>query len=163
MNQSDKSDDLEESNDDQNLNETEEIEEILSTNDDFQKLSDESKKDIVKKLVVSQHMHAGPIPDPETLFRYNEIIPNGADRIMSMAENQQKHRLDIEKRVVRSNNVQSYLGQIFGFLIGLGALGAAVYMTLHDKPWPGGVLGLGAIAGLVSVFVIGKKMQAGED
>jgi hypothetical protein len=37
------------------------------------------------------------------------------------------------------------------------------YLTLNDKPWPGGVLGVAAITGLVSVFVIGKKMQSKDE
>lgn len=35
----------------------------------------------------SEVRHTGPIPDPETLERYDSIIPNGAERIMVMAEN----------------------------------------------------------------------------
>lgn len=37
--------------------------------------------------------HAGPLPDPETLRRYAEIILDGAERIMRMAEKEQEGRL----------------------------------------------------------------------
>jgi uncharacterized membrane protein len=30
--------------------------------------------------------HRGPIPDPETLKKYNEVLPGAADRIFAMAE-----------------------------------------------------------------------------
>ena len=30
--------------------------------------------------------HSGPLPSPETLRQYNDIVPDGAERIMAMAE-----------------------------------------------------------------------------
>jgi uncharacterized membrane protein len=36
--------------------------------------------------------HTGPLPAPETYREYAEIIPDGANRIMSMAEAEQAHR-----------------------------------------------------------------------
>ena len=43
---------------------------------------------------------SGPIPPPALLQKYNEIIPNGAERILAMAEKQSAHREYLEKRVV---------------------------------------------------------------
>src|SRR5206468_1881503 len=47
-------------------------------------------------------MRRGPLPDPGELAAYNQIIPNGADRIMKMAEEQSAHRIGLEKTVVGS-------------------------------------------------------------
>src|SRR5690242_17849317 len=54
-------------------------------------------------LQVTQTMvmhHQGPLPDPEALARYGEIIPDGANRIMKMAEEQAKHRIQLESSVI---------------------------------------------------------------
>ena len=44
----------------------------------------------------------GPLPPPELLERYNQIVPNGADRIVAMAESlalATKSELEIESRL----------------------------------------------------------------
>ena len=41
---------------------------------------------------------SGPIPSAEELSKYNKIEPELVNRIVSMAENQQNHRLNSEKR-----------------------------------------------------------------
>ena len=37
-------------------------------------------------IVQQQKIHSGPLPAPEDIELYNKSIPNGADRIMKMAE-----------------------------------------------------------------------------
>ncbi|PJG85725.1 DUF2335 domain-containing protein [Conservatibacter flavescens] len=41
--------------------------------------------------------HSGPLPMADDMRKYNEVIPNGADRIMKLAENEQKNRYAIPK------------------------------------------------------------------
>jgi Predicted membrane protein len=42
--------------------------------------------------------HSGPLPPPEMLREYEKIVPNAAERFLSLVENEQKHRH--EKEVV---------------------------------------------------------------
>lgn len=42
----------------------------------------------------------GPLPPPDILEAYDKVVPNGADRIMSLAERQSQHRQDMEARVI---------------------------------------------------------------
>jgi uncharacterized membrane protein len=42
----------------------------------------------------------GPLPPPDVLERYNLVVPNGAERIMAMAESQVHHRQKLESIVV---------------------------------------------------------------
>lgn len=107
--------------------------------------------------------HSGPLPDPESLARYNEIIPNGADRIMKMAENQQNHRMSVDKQLVKGNNNQITRGQWFGFLLALFFLGAGVYLTLLGHESVGKVIFGTTVIGLASIFVIGKLSKRKDD
>jgi len=107
--------------------------------------------------------HSGPLPRPEDLEKYNGIIPNGADRIMSMAEKQSQHRLEIEKSVIAANNRESGTGQWMGFILGVLCLSASVFLGLNGQPWLGGILGGSTIIGLATVFVLGKKAQHSND
>ncbi len=60
------------------------------------------------QLVISQK--GGPLPDPEILKKYNDAVPDGAERIFKMAERDQKH-------IHRNQNagfVLAFLGEILG-------------------------------------------------
>ena len=46
---------------------------------------------------------SGPIPSAEELSKYNKIEPELVNRIVSMAENQQNHRLNSEKKTIYKN------------------------------------------------------------
>lgn len=120
---------------------------------------DDSKKEKVLALVSRTMIHSGPIPHPETLQQYNDIIPEGAERIMRMAENQQAHRIEMEKTVIRRQSFQSLLGQIFGFLIGILGISWGGYLALHGREWTGVTIAGGTVISLVSVFVIGKRKK----
>lgn len=124
----------------------------------FDGIPREKKQRIVQSIAILK-THIGPLPDPDTLEQYSAIIDNGAERIMVMAEKQQDHRISLEKRVVWNQIIQSYLGQVFAFFIGLAALGAATYCIINGQPWAGGIIGVGGIVGLVKAFIEGRSTQ----
>lgn len=103
--------------------------------------------------------HSGPLPAPETLSQYNDIIPNGAERIMMMAESQSEHRKSLEKTVIASQTKQSERGQLIAGILALILIGAgiAAFSTGHDGV-AGTIFGV-TVIGLVTVFVIGKSDQ----
>lgn len=108
---------------------------------------------------VSTH-HSGPIPSPETIMEYDNIIPNGAERIMLMAEKQSIHRQNMESDMIKSKNKQSERGQVFAFILSIILIGAGVasFMTGHDGV-SGTIFGV-TIVGLVTVFILGKTSQS---
>ncbi|MBZ0242901.1 MAG: DUF2335 domain-containing protein [Bacteroidales bacterium] len=110
-------------------------------------------------ISIQHKSHSGPLPDADTLIKYNSIIPNGADRIMKMAENQQAHRIKLESKVIASQSSQSNLGQLFGLIIGLVGIGCGTFLAATGEPTVGGIIAGGTVISLVSVFVIGKSIQ----
>lgn len=76
----------------------------------------------VQSLIV-QRLHTGPIPSPDDIARYNQHIPDGANRIMAMAEKAQDNGYKVK---VKELTMQSK-GQLFAFgsvvfFIALGSL-----------------------------------------
>lgn len=127
----------------------------------FEGIPKQKKQQIIRSLVVTlQKSHSGPLPSPETLAGYSSLIPNGADRIMQMAEKQQEHRMQMEKSVIKSQMAQSNIGQFLAFFIGLAALGASTYCIVTGHEWSGSILGLGGLTSLVTAFIKGKSEQA---
>lgn len=100
---------------------------------------------------------SGPLPHPEILEGYERVLPGSADRILSMAENEGEHRRTIEKTIVKTDIIRSYLGLGSGFIIALVGLGGSIYLGINDKPWASGIMGAGTVTGLVTVFVVGEK------
>jgi len=118
---------------------------------------------VVRAVSIRQSSHQGILPRPEDMERYNAIIPNGAERLMKMAENQSDHRMVMEKDYMNANNSDSKRGQIFGFFLALVCICAAVYLGMNNQPWLGGILGGSTILGLVIVFVLGQQPNSSTD
>ena len=145
--------------------ELQEIEEdLISLNPEiFKGVNPKKKMELLRSfsMISIQHKsHSGPLPDAETLIQYDSVITNGADRIMAMAENQQSHRMKIEYNLVSSQSSQSKLGQIFGLIIGLVGIGCGTFLAATGSTTVGGIIAGGTVVSLVSVFVIGKKLQS---
>jgi uncharacterized membrane protein len=114
----------------------------------------EEKKELLASLVIEKTTHirsvrSAPLPEPSELAAYNQIIPNGADRIMKMAEAQTAHRIEIEKTVIYSQKNQAFRGQVFGLIVGLGGLSLATFAAMNGHDWFGGVIGSGTLVSLV--------------
>jgi uncharacterized membrane protein len=102
---------------------------------------------------------SGPLPPPEVLGDYNEILQDGAERIMKMAEHQSGHRIEQEKHAIKEELKQSGRGQIFGFILAIIGMAIAFGLALLDHDTVAGIFGTTTIVGLVTIFVIGKKKQ----
>lgn len=135
--------------------------EVISANPSLKSIKPKQRQEILQTImqVVSVKTHSGPLPDVETLQGYNEIIPNGAERIMQQVEKQSEHRRDMERKVISSNNLQSFIGQFFGLLIAGGVLYASYELTMNGHDTVGGILGGTTLVSLVGIFVYGKKKQ----
>ena len=105
---------------------------------------------------------SGMLPEPAELAAYNAIIPQGADRIMKMAEAQSAHRIDLERTVVGSQQKMESLGQWFGLVIALFFGTCGSYAALHGQPWFGGIIAGTTLVSLVGIFVYSKQQSKKE-
>ena len=102
---------------------------------------------------------SGPLPPPEALARYDAVVAGSAERIIRMAENQNAHRLALEKTVVTANVAAQKNGVMFGFIIAMTAILGGIYLVATGKPATGLAAILSSLAALVGVFVYGKMAQ----
>lgn len=110
----------------------------------------------VRASVEHRYEFAGPLPPAAELARYEQIQPGFADRIIIMAEAEQRHRHDIDSAVVRRTFDEARRGQIFGLAIGLAAIVTGGVTSVLGAQIPGGIIGGTGVVGLVAVFVIGR-------
>lgn len=102
---------------------------------------------------------SGMLPEPSELAAYNSIIPNGADRIMRMAEAQSGHRLELERIVVTSQQRQETRGQIFALIISIFFGSCGLYAALNGQPWFGGIIAGTTLVSIVGIFIYSKKQS----
>ncbi|MBI2095892.1 MAG: DUF2335 domain-containing protein [Candidatus Omnitrophica bacterium] len=104
----------------------------------------------------------GPIPPPQVLQQYNNIVSNAAERILRMAEKQSDHRLDLEKRVVYSNVKKSYVGMGLAAVIALYGLHIAKEIAINGNPATAGIIATLDIGGLISIAIYNVRAQRTE-
>lgn len=119
--------------------------------------------ELVQVLRTIQIQHSGPLPTPAMLQQYNDVIPNGAERIMAMAEREQGHRHELERRDQKLMELSeqhefqiTQRGQLLAFGICLAVLAAAIVLAVAGHPTVAAVLVGLDLVGLAAVFVVGR-------
>lgn len=115
-----------------------------------------------KILVQKTEISAGPIPHPDILQKYESVLTGSADRILKMAEKQSLHRMELEKKALKSNSISELLGLIFGFILAFSLISIGGFLIYNNKHIEGLTSIISTLVGLVSVFIYGKKSQKEE-
>lgn len=94
------------------------------------KLPSGAKEEVKKSIYLRQEIveMKGLMP-AHMLEEFNSVAPDGANRVLTILEEQIKHRQEIELVHVTSTSKQSERGQIFGIVSFLAALGASIYLV----------------------------------
>jgi len=122
-----------------------------------------ASRTVAARVQMSQSMtFQGPIPPPEILRQYNDIIPDGADRILKMAEAQSAHRIELEAIVIKGDDRRADRGLTTGFTVCVLVLVLSFIIVMYGHDAAGTVLGTLDIASLVGIFVYGRRVKKKE-
>jgi len=108
------------------------------------------------------HAHSGPLPDPEALAKYNDIIPDAAERILKMAESQASHRQELEQYVLKTSSRRANLGVFCAFTICMTAIFSGFYLALHGLQVSGTLFTAMGLGSLATTFIYGTQSQREE-
>jgi uncharacterized membrane protein len=100
----------------------------------------------------------GPLPSPEILHHYNQIVPGAADRIIAMAEHDFAHLQSMEKMRLSGMFIERRTGQIFAFILTILTLGSCVWLALTGHDRVAGIIGGATAISLASIFVLGRML-----
>lgn len=110
--------------------------------------------------VEASYSFMGPIPPPGILAGYNNVIPNGADRVIKMAEQEQAHRHNIETTIVGKESFEKRVGLVFAFILALSVLGVSSYLLIFtEKSGYGLTVFIIELGGLVWAFLGAKEKR----
>ncbi len=106
--------------------------------------------------------HSGPLPAPEQLARYDEIVPGGGKMIFDEFQAQSKHRRSMERLVVTGDLIRSLLGLFCGAGIGVYMIWAGTRLLQQGHS----VVGFSTIAAAVVIaagpFLARQRIMAVE-
>ena len=105
---------------------------------------------------------SGPLPHPDLLARYNDAVPNGAERIMVMTEKQSEHRRGMEDRVIDAGIRRANWGLAAAFVVAMSGLGVAALLILAEQYIAAAAVVGADLAAIVGTFIYGTRSTRGE-
>jgi uncharacterized membrane protein len=104
-------------------------------------------------------LHQGPLPSPDVLQGFENVVTGAADRVIRMAEREQEARLKQDKAIYSWGIFNVILGMVFGILalIIIGYL--IIYAIDHDAKAVASILASITVAtiGTFIWFKVGRK------
>lgn len=101
--------------------------------------------------LVGINLYHGPLPPATEFAAYERSYPGAADRILSLAEADQKAVIESRQFQQRSDLILDIILQIFFY----GLVGSAVYLAMNDKPLEALFAGLGPV--VVAIYANTRK------
>lgn len=128
----------------------------------IEKLPNKRDREVMRAIVMESRF-SGPLPPPEFLAGYKEVLPDAPERILKMAEMEQAHRHDIERSMASTHAKQNGLGQIFGFALALLFGAFSLVLALNGAQTLAGIFGTTTIIGLAIIFVLHERPKVPND
>jgi uncharacterized membrane protein len=114
--------------------------------------SPEARRELIE-VVQTEAMFAGPLPPPQILSGYEQIMPGAAERIFKMAEANNSANIGFAEKSMRHEFVYKVAGLFCGIIALIGLVAGATYCaSIGANKVAYAMLGVG-IVGTVSVFV----------
>jgi uncharacterized membrane protein len=117
-------------------------------------LPPEQRKTICKMYSMR---YEAPLPPPDLLHGYEQVLPGAAERIFAMTEQEALHRRAMERRVITLDGTAQLTGLVSALVVALACIGGGVWAILAGHALAGSFLGGGTLASLVGAFIYGSN------
>jgi len=115
-----------------------------------------AQKEVAPDSLLS-FQYSAPLPPPAMLADYDKAVPNGAERIMKMAEEQQRTRISNETLQLKEGVAIEKRGQVFAFSICIFALSVSAILAFTGHEVTASIIG--GIDLVALAFVFNKASQ----
>lgn len=104
----------------------------------------------------------GPLPHPDMLAKYNELVPDFAERLLSEYQAQGAHRRGLEAAVITGNLRAQSRGQWIAAGMFALMVAAAVVLGLAGQPLAAFGVATVDVLGFAGLYVYGRRTQERE-
>lgn len=129
----------------------------------------------VQHIQTTSQVYEGPIPHPEILRQFDELVPGTAERLIKLAEEESHHRRELERLAQEANvsaqqrqlGIGEYqsravfrsdiMGQVAGLIVCLACVAGAVFVGEQGHEWTAAALAAIPTAAVVRAFVLQRK------
>ena len=122
----------------------------------------QAKKALAQISVTKQELFSGPMPHPDILQKYNDIVPGAAERILIMVEKQSIHRQELEKMALQSRINDSRRGINAGTIVSLAAMCVSGILAFTGHETTAAILVGGNLVSLAGTFIYGTQSNRKE-
>lgn len=119
------------------------------------------------QTLIEEHFYSGPVPTPEDLARFGRVNPSFPDRLVAMAESEQRHRhkMDSEFSAIEQRDVEQgwaavRRGQYCALAIAMVSLVGCFVLIANGQVWAGGIIGSLGVASIVAAFLRQPRLRA---
>ena len=104
-----------------------------------------------------EHLFSGPLPAPEILRGYDDILPGAAERIIRMAEKEQTNAHESGMLALREAVADRKRGQIIAGIVAPAALGTSAFLGHNGHAVAASSVGGATAVGLLPVFLAERR------
>lgn len=111
--------------------------------------------------VVEQRLehYSGPIPHPDVLAKYGEIVPNMPERLLAKFEQQADHRMALERLVIAGDVKRANWGLVSAVVFGLCVLASAVVLVMNGHEGIGAAMMITGFLTYGGAFLYTKRSR----
>jgi uncharacterized membrane protein len=113
----------------------------------------------INEFLVEQWIGKSPLPPPDILQRYDEVLPGATERLLRMVEDESAHRRKLENRQMDSEVAEAHRGQWMAFFITVFTIAIGAYTALQGAQVTGTFIGAGGVIALAAVFIRGRQRR----
>lgn len=109
-----------------------------------------------RRVFAVSHQFSGPLPPPDDLAKYDQIVPGAAERILQMAEKEQANRHSKDDKKLDRDIRIMMRGQWMGFFLALFFGTASVLFAFNGFEKLAALCSTPLIVWVCSIFVLHK-------
>ncbi len=131
--------------------------ESLISADLIQYIPEEKRGEFIREIVLQVERYSDIIPHPSIVGRWERIMPGSAERILSLSEKHQDHRMDIERTMFGVFAKREQFGMWFYFIIALVMIVGGTVIILSGYSTAGLVALVAPLATLAGSFLYNHR------
>ena len=117
---------------------------------------------IVERIqaAIRQDVYRGPLPRPRDLKAYDLALPGSAERLLRMAEIQQTHNAEVERKIITAQIEDQKRGMQYGLFALVLLIANAAFFGFVGNNLVAGLFLTAGVIGIIPTFIRGRDHRS---